>query len=253
MFIDIAVNICSFKESERNIIIERSLSHSIYPIFVGVDIQSSLDCINLSSQYKTFCYTGIHPTSGISSLEIPFSENVIAWGECGLDYDRLHFSSKEDQLQMFEKQLQLNNEVYFLHCRNAHHDFLLLVKKYKTKGVVHSFTGTVDEMQELLDNGFYIGVNGCTLKYNSDIVTYLPLDRMLLETDSPYCLIKENRFKSNKKGNNGMLKKGRNEPCRLWDLIDKVKAIKNVGENELEEITNNNFKRIFGRLPWEIK
>lgn len=121
-----------------------------------------------------------------------------AFGEIGLDYDRLFLSPKEPQLKYFEAQLDIAVEVQlplFLHSRAAAEDFERLLTprlaKLPKRGLVHSFTGTLEEMRRLVDLGLDIGVNGCSLKLqeNLDVVKEIPLDRLQLETDGPWvCL-----------------------------------------------------------------
>lgn len=119
-----------------------------------------------------------------------------------VDYDRIHFAPVDVQKRGFELQLQLAEKVrlpLFLHSRAAHADFVEILKPHLftlrgsnelsqtvpgSVGVVHSFTGTAAEMQELLDLGLFIGVNGCSLKMqeNLDVVKQIPLHRIMLET-----------------------------------------------------------------------
>jgi TatD DNase family protein len=124
---------------------------------------------------------------------------VKAFGEIGLDYDRLHYTDAEHQREYFKKQLDIAVEVdlpLFLHMRAANDDFIEIIKPYLPKlpkrGVVHSFTGTAEELHNLLDLGFYIGVNGCSLRAEEslEVVKQIPLDRLLVETDAPWCEIK---------------------------------------------------------------
>jgi TatD DNase family protein len=133
------------------------------------------------------------------------SPELVAFGEFGLDYDRLHYCSKEVQLHSFSVQLALAASLtpqlpLFLHSRAAHADFVRLLKeafgprleRLEKGGVVHSFTGTVDEMRELMDLGLYIGVNGCSFKTaeNCDVVREIELSRLMLETDGPWCEVR---------------------------------------------------------------
>jgi TatD DNase family protein len=115
---------------------------------------------------------------------------VVAVGEFGLDYDRLQFCEAAVQRQWFEAQLDLSDATrlpLFLHCRNSGTDFADILRKnrhkYHAGGVVHSFDGTLDELKMHLDNGFYIGINGCSLKTAENLValSHIPLDRLLLE------------------------------------------------------------------------
>ena len=120
---------------------------------------------------------------------------AVAFGEIGLDYDRLFLAEKPQQLQCFERQLELAEELQmplFLHSRAASEDFeRLLGEKLPNlpkRGLVHSFTGTVEEMQRLVDLGLDIGVNGCSMKTeeNLEVVKAIPLGRIQIETDGPW-------------------------------------------------------------------
>lgn len=140
------------------------------------------------------------------------SGRIVAIGECGLDYDRLQFSSKEVQKAHFPQQLRLAIEYglpLFLHCRAAHHDFLEIMSKEmeeiagacenqttkgdekgrKRIGVAHCFTGSVAEMQELVAAGLFVGLTGCTFKDEEGIrvAKEIPLEYLMLETDAPWC------------------------------------------------------------------
>jgi TatD DNase family protein len=129
------------------------------------------------------------------ALESKASGHTVAFGEIGLDYDRLFLSGKEAQLKYFEAQLDLAVEIQlplFLHSRAASEDFERLLKprleKLPKRGLVHSFTGTIGEMQRLVDLGLDIGVNGCSMKTeeNLEVVKLIPLDRIQIETDGPW-------------------------------------------------------------------
>ncbi|KAG7664901.1 pi038 [[Candida] subhashii] len=132
--------------------------------------------------------------------------HVKAFGEIGLDYDRLHYSNKHQQCEMFKRQLDVHAELkhlqlpLFLHMRAACDDFISILKPYiengsiiKGNGVVHSFTGTEDELAKILDLGFYIGINGCSLKTEENLIvaSKIPIDRLLIETDAPWCEIRK--------------------------------------------------------------
>ncbi|KAK7980945.1 hypothetical protein PG989_013402 [Apiospora arundinis] len=130
---------------------------------------------------------------------------LVAFGEFGLDYDRLHYCSRKIQLHSFAAQLDLVLSLkpqlpLFLHSRAAHADFVALLKdkfgdrleRLERGGVVHSFTGTAEEMRELMDLGLYIGTNGCSFKTadNCAVVKEIHLDRLMLETDGPWCEVR---------------------------------------------------------------
>jgi TatD DNase family protein len=120
---------------------------------------------------------------------------AVAFGEIGLDYDRLFLSPKDQQLKYFEAQLDVAVDIQlplFLHCRAASDDFEELLTPRLAKlpkgGLVHSFTGTMEEMERLVSLGLDIGINGCSLKTeeNLEVVKAMPLDRIQIETDGPW-------------------------------------------------------------------
>ena len=197
-------------------------------ILTGGNLGESTEALSLAEKYEGYYSTaGVHPTrtseldthpegseaylSNIKSL-IFSSKKIVAVGECGLDYDRLHFSPEDVQKKHFASQLSLAVEVgrpLFLHSRAAHGDFVGFIKPRmgeiheavqkerkdkgeqhrddegaKRVGVVHSFTGTVEEVKELLELGLFIGINGCSLKTedNLEVVKHIPLSRLMLET-----------------------------------------------------------------------
>ena len=129
-----------------------------------------------------------------------YSKKIVAIGECGLDYDRLHFCSADVQRIYFERQLDLVAKYQlplFLHCRNAFDDFYEIIQRNLTKisknrGVVHSFDGTIEQAHKLMELGFFIGINGCSLKTDDQlkVVAELPNERILVETDCPWCAIR---------------------------------------------------------------
>lgn len=129
------------------------------------------------------------------ALESKKAGHAVAFGEIGLDYDRLFLSAKEPQLKYFEAQLEIAVEIQlplFLHSRAASEDFERLLaprlEKLPKRGLVHSFTGTLEEMNRMVALGLDIGVNGCSLKTeeNLEVVKAIPLDRLQIETDGPW-------------------------------------------------------------------
>ncbi|KAJ4315710.1 hypothetical protein N0V84_008247 [Fusarium piperis] len=144
-------------------------------------------------------------TSLVTEAQASGKKSLVAMGEFGLDYDRLHYCSKTIQLHSFAAQLKVAASItpqlpLFLHSRAAHADFVRLLKdafgekleRLEKGGVVHSFTGTAEEMRELMDLGLYIGINGCSFKTveNCEVVKEVHLDRLMIETDGPWCEVR---------------------------------------------------------------
>lgn len=118
-----------------------------------------------------------------------------AFGEIGLDYDRLQLCPRDVQIKYFNLQLDLAVELQlplFLHSRAAAEDFEGILGKrleqLPKRGCVHSFTGTMEEMKRLVELGFDVGINGCSLKTDENVavVKEVPLERMQIETDGPW-------------------------------------------------------------------
>lgn len=170
------------------------------------DLKSSATSAELSEKYPFFwCACGIHPheaekelkTDDIDKIEkriVNFTEKkkCVAIGEIGLDY-HYDFSPRELQKEIFELQLKLSKELdlpVIVHDREAHEDTMTLLKKYRPKGVVHCFSGSVEMAREVLKLGMYIGLGGAVTFKNAKkpvaVAAATDIDRILLETDCPY-------------------------------------------------------------------
>lgn len=213
-----------------------------------VESRTALELANTDA--RLYSTVGCHPTrcnefeetekgpdgylNELKQLAIDGGTKIVAIGECGLDYDRLKFCTKEVQKKHFEKQIGLSQELnlpLFLHCRNAAQDLSEILSKFSgLKGVVHSFDGTPEEAELFLKMGYYIGLNGCSLKTaeNLETVKSLPRDKILLETDCPWCEIRPSHagYKFIEKDNipasvkkekwtEDLMVKGRNEPTNI--------------------------------------
>ena len=196
------------------------------------------------------------------------SGRVVAVGECGLDYDRLQFCPRETQMEWFERQFEIAETTglpMFLHMRAAAEDFTEILTRNRhrfTAGVVHSFTGTADEAEALLAvDGIYIGINGCSLRApeSLEVVKALPVDRIMLETDAPWCGIKNShagsghvkttwpaKDKKKRAGiDTGECVKDRSEPCHIRQVLEVLAAVKGMDENELAETCYQNTLKVF--------
>ena len=178
----------------------------------GVNIETSKFAVELSHKYD-FVYSavGFHPLdnnkyrNGDLEIikELAKDEKCVAIGEIGLDY---HYEkeSSENQLILLEKQIQLANELdlpIIFHDRESHEDTLNILKKYKPKGVLHCFSGSVEMAKEILKLGMYIGLGGAVTFKNAvkpcEVAKFVPSDRLLIETDNnsaPNSLINQDTF-----------------------------------------------------------
>lgn len=201
-------------------------------------------------------------------------DRVVAIGEIGLDYDRTHFCPKDIQLKYFELQLEslcMYGLPLFLHMRSAADDFLAIMRKHKNLwesagGVVHSFSGTQSEMEQIIDLGLDIGINGCSLKTeeNLNVVRNIPLHRMHLETDAPWCEIKQTHasfrhifspvpeaVKKPEKFVAGRQVKSRNEPCNIRYAAEVVWNLHKESGITFEEFADSilcNSLRLFSKV-----
>lgn len=189
-------------DEDRKSLLESLPSKGVVNIInCGCDLQSSLKSIEFTEKYDYFyCAVGIHPSNITDASyeeldkikELYRRDKCVAVGEIGLEY-HYDFVPKDLQLDIFEKQLRLANELdlpVIVHDREAHEDTMNLLKKYKPKGVVHCFSGSVEMAKEVLNLGMYIGLGGAITFKNArkplEVAEYLPSDRLLLETDCPY-------------------------------------------------------------------
>lgn len=148
----------------------------------------------------------------------------------------------------------------YLHNRNTGNDFYEIVKKNRdrfTTGVVHSFTGSAEEVKQIVELDLYIGINGCSFKTeeNLEVLKQIPLERLMIETDSPYCEIRNShagsefvktKFPTKNKRTEGFLLKGRNEPCKIIEVLEVASSILKVPQEELAEICFANSLKMFG-------
>lgn len=151
----------------------------------------------------------------------------------------------------------------FLHMRAAAEDFCDILEQNKDRfcsGVAHSFTGSTHDRDKLLSfNNLFIGVNGCSLKMaeNLEVVKGLPIERMMIETDSPYCEIKSTHSginfvksswpsKKKEKYDEAFLVKGRNEPCLVRQVLEVVAGCKGISDiDQLSKTLYHNTCRVF--------
>ncbi|KAB8232631.1 TatD family hydrolase [Aspergillus alliaceus] len=195
---------------------------------------------------------------------------LVAFGEVGLDYEYLDRADKETQQRAFRDQLDLAVEMQlplFLHVRESCADFISIIRPYLSKlprgGLVHSFAGSKEEMLQLVDLGFDISVNGVCFRTGDqlEMVRHIPLDKLQLETDAPWCEIQSNDVKiapyladarplpPSRKHNKfvmGQMVKARNESCTIERVALVVAGLKGISLEEVSWAAWNNSVRMFG-------
>ncbi len=190
-----------FNQDREAILSEMTNKNVCGIINCGIDIESSLASIKLAEKYPfIWAAIGIHPHEAekaednfINQLtQLSNNSRVVAIGEIGLDY-YYDLSPRNKQIEIFEKQIVLSKELdlpIIIHDREAHHDTLNLLKKYRPKGVVHCFSGSVEMANELTNLNLYIGIGGAVTFKNAkkpiDVIKNIDLNYLLLETDCPY-------------------------------------------------------------------
>ncbi len=189
-------------DDDRKELLDTLLSQGVCGIInCGSDMASSLKSLELADEYD-FIYAacGVHPHEAegckagyIDVLKkLCLEEKCVAVGEIGLDY-HYDFSPREIQKQVFEQQLVLAKELdlpVIIHDREAHEDTFELLKRYKSKGVVHCFSGSAEMAKEIVKLGMYIGLGGAVTFKNArkpkEVAEVVPSDKLLIETDCPY-------------------------------------------------------------------
>ncbi len=212
----------------------------------GCDQKSNQEVLELVSKYSNMYGTlGIHPENVLEYTEEDLTfikdnlnnSKIIAIGEIGLDY---HYGKedKDKQIILLERQLEIAEEYnmpVIIHSRDATLDTINTLKKFKVTGIIHSFSGSLETAREYIKMGYLLGINGVITFKNAnikDVIKEIPLDYLVLETDSPYLTPEPFRGKQN-------------NPAHILDIAKFVADLKNISLDELSKITNNNLKRVF--------
>ena len=218
---------------------------------IGADLQTSIASVSLAEKYdNVYAVVGVHPHSAKevddSTLEILKSfaprDKVVAIGEIGLDF---HYdnSPRDVQRKWFKKQLELAKEVNLpvvIHSREADQETFDIIKEAQDgnlRGVLHCFSGSPEMAHEYIKLGFYISLAGPVTFNNArvlkEVAKVLPLDKLLIETDSPYLTPTPNRGK-------------RNEPAYVRYVAAEIAELREMSFDDLVEATNRNTKELFG-------
>jgi TatD DNase family protein len=237
-FIDIGINLAHDSyDADRDETLARAAAVGVSRMIVtGSSRDSTRKAIDLARAHagKLFATSGMHPhhatdltAEALAGLEADAREpEVVAVGECGLDYFR-DFSPREAQRQAFHAQLEVATRVgkpVFLHQRDAHEDFLAILKEHRiTRGVAHCFTAGEVERDAYLAQGLHIGITGWICderrgKHLREVVRAIPANRLMIETDGPYLLPRDLKPQP---------KSRRNEPAFLPHIAKVIADARN--------------------------
>lgn len=255
-------------DEDRSEVILRAKEAGVGMVFLpAIDVKTSEAVLKLSHEYPGYAYpmVGLHPEevkadwkeqlkkieaildehlTAVDGLNgIKYKSDYIAIGEIGLDFYWSREFEKE-QLEAFEKQVEWSCETglpLMIHCRKAQNEMLHILRKWKDKlpgGVFHCFTGNQQEAKELLEyDNFVLGIGGVSTFKSShlreDLPAAVPLERIVLETDSPYMAPVPYRGK-------------RNESAFVIQVMKTLATAYGVSEEEVAKVTNQNVERVFG-------
>jgi len=262
-FIDIGINLMSPAfDKDREAVIARAQAAGVKTLIItGNDIESSAVAaayVRENANLNCRSTAGVHPHNAkdwneqalvrLEELVTLHGNDIRAVGECGLDYNR-NFSPQDAQRKCFEDQLNLASKMgkpVFLHERDAFADFFSILKQYRAGlpgAVVHCFTGGPAELEAYLSIDCYIGITGwvCDERRGDSLVpllTHIPANRLLLETDAPYLLPRSLPRSVRRKS-------GRNEPCFLPHIAASVAEILGKPLEQIAAETSVNAERLF--------
>lgn len=247
MLIDTHAHLETFEDVSQ--IIQRAVTAGVEKIVsISSDLKSSGKSVEIASDFPmVFSAVGIHPHEASSFDDESFSEianlarerKVVALGETGLDYHYMH-SAREVQARSFREHIRLAKNLdlpIVVHVREAYDDTLRILRgENAERAVIHCFTGDYNTAKKFIAEGFYISFSGIiTFKNAEDIreaAAKIPVERMLIETDSPYLAPVPFRGK-------------KNEPAYVMQVAKKIAELRGVAVEEIGEITTDNAKNFF--------
>ena len=245
-------------DADREAVIQRAKEAGVQVITVGTDLESSRKAVEIAQRYGLWAAVGVHPheakryvyggrfdPQALKGLErLLEEERVVAVGEIGLDYFK-EYSPRDAQRIALQAQLELAQRYekpVVLHNRDSERDLIPILQEYRPRGVWHSFTGDLPLLEEVLGLGLYVGLNGIVTFPKSrtlqDAARVVPLERLLVETDSPYLAPIPHRGR-------------RNEPLFVRDVAAFVARLRGVPLEQLTETTTANAQELFGLVDAE--
>ncbi len=237
-----------FREDREELLTHLPSCGIDYVVNIGCDVKSSKQSIRLAEKYDyIYATVGIHPhelydmsSQTIAELRrLSAHKKVVAIGEIGLDY---YYDTHPRELQQFwfRQQLRLAEELQkpvVIHSRDASQETFDIIKSSSVRqGVIHCYSGAWQMAMDYVDMGFYIGVGGVVTFSNAkklvEVVEHVPLEKILIETDSPYLAPNPNRGK-------------RNDSRNLEYIVNKIAKIKNLSPENVAKVTQDNAKSLF--------
>ncbi|WP_436859545.1 3'-5' ssDNA/RNA exonuclease TatD [Citrobacter tructae] len=261
---DIGVNLTSSQfAKDRDEVVARAFKAGVAGMLLtGTNLHESQQAQRMAQHYPNCWSTaGVHPhdssqwqaATEAAIAELARLPEVVAIGECGLDFNR-NFSTPNEQEHAFTAQLRLAAELampVFMHCRDAHSRFLTLLDPWLDKlpgAVLHCFTGTRQEMQDCVDRGLHIGITGwvCDERRGLELralLPFIPAEKLLIETDAPYLLPRDLSPKPASR---------RNEPAHLPHILERIAFWRGEDPQWLSTTTDANVRTLLGiTLPAE--
>ncbi len=247
MFIDTHCHIVSEYYDDIDEVIKNAIDNGVLKIIInGYNMQSNREVLELVKKYDiVYGALGIQPEElydynddSLKFIEEHINdEKIIAVGEIGLDY---HYDTdKKLQKELFKRQLEIAykyNKPVIIHSRDCIQETYNILKESKVKGTMHCYSGSKEMALEFIKIGFLIGIGGVSTFKNAknivDVIKYIPLEYIILETDSPYLTPEPYRGK-------------RNEPMYIPIVAKRVADIKGLGIKEIERTTTDNARRLF--------
>lgn len=281
IIVDIGANLTNKKFTrDLDSVVGRARDAGVHKIMVtGTTVQSSKEALRLTRLFPETLYStaGVHPHEAKAwdedteeaLRELLANQEVVAVGECGLDFNR-NFSPQETQLEVFQKQVSLAcslKKPLFIHERDAHKEVLEVLRKYKDHlpaVVIHCFTGDASQAAAYLKEGCYIGLTGYVWKDKSEDGVrriledgIVPLDRLLVETDSPFMYPNTRASKLPPYVKEALTERSltflhryctfqRNEPCSLPVTIEMIAAYMKKKSDQVALQTTFNALKVFG-------
>lgn len=246
------LNFEDYIDDLETVILDAEKAGVSHMVVIGIDEGSSRLAIELSKQYPSlYASVGVHPSESENMFEMQATstqfieamlkdEKVVAIGECGIDLYHEDYNL-EYQQHVFKEQIELAKtyqKPLIIHSRSGVRACIDMLKPYQgqVKGVFHCFNGTQEEADEILELGFYIGVNGPITFKNAkdakDIAMHVPIERLLIETDGPYLSPEPYRGR-------------RNQPANVKYILKTLAQLKHMSEAEVDDITTQNAKNLF--------